>query len=138
MQITKPDLGLALYGEITDEISRGDDSLINTKISVGVSEVYSYLNRFDTDTIFGASFEDAFLKQLCVNIIVWHLAALCNPNVSMEVIRANYEDAIKYLREVQRGNVRPNWPIRPDDPSTPMDEGGNIQWNSNPKRQSHY
>lgn len=138
MTITKEDLSLALYGEITDEISRENEDLVNTKIAIGTGEVGSYLNRYDLDTIFRDGWEDAFFKALCVNVIVWHLCTLCNPNVSMEVIRTNYEDAVKYLINVQKGFVRPAWPLRPDDPETPMDEAGNIQWSSNRKRSQHF
>lgn len=138
MKIEKTDMELAIYGEITNEITRNDDSKINTKIEVGIGEVYSYLNRFNTDIIFGEEFENAFLKQLCVNIIAWHLISVCIPNVNLDVIRTNYEDAIEYLQMVQKGTVRPDWPLRENDPSTPMDESGNIQWSSNKKRRNHY
>lgn len=139
MKITKEDLSLALYGEITDEISRGNEDLVKTKIAIGTGEVYGYLNRYDVDTMFGEEWnEDLFFKALCVNVIVWHLSGLCNPNVSMEVIRTNYEDATKYLMNVQKGLLRPKWPLRPDDPETAIDEAGNVQWSSNRKRGSHY
>lgn len=139
MQITKYDIALALYGEVTDEISRGNNSLVEAKIQVGIGEVYGYLHRYDTDTIFGEEWEeDLFLKQLCVNIIAWHLITLCTPNVAYDVVRQNYEDAKEYLKGVQKGTIRPNWPLRPDDPETNIDDAGNIQWNSNKKRNNHY
>lgn len=139
MQITKADIGLAIYGEITDEISRNSNDLVNAKIAAGLGEVYGYLHRYDTDTMFtNNAWNDPFLKQLCVNIIAWHLIALCAPNISGDIIRQNYEDAIEYLKQVQRGTVRPNWPLRPEDPSTNIDDAGNIQWSSNRKRNNHY
>lgn len=138
MNITKTDLALALYGEITEEISRGDDNLVATKIDVGIGELSSYLNRYDVALMFGAEWQNAHFKQLCVTIITWHLVQLCNPSVSIEVLRTNYEDAIKYLTNVQKGFLRPLWPLRPDDPATAIDDAGNIQFSSNPKRRNHY
>lgn len=138
MEIKKQDLELAIYGEITNEITRNNDDIINAKIQVGTGEVYSYLNRFDTDTMFSIDFEDDLLKQLCVNVIAWHLISLCSPNINIEMIRTNYDDAIEFLEKVQKGTVRPKWPLRADDPETPMDEAGNIQWSSNKKRNNHY
>lgn len=139
MIITKADIGLAIYGEITDEITRGNESLVDAKIAIGKGEVYGYLHRYDVDKIFtDDSWNDEFLKALCINIIAWHLITLCSPNVNGDIIRQNYEDAISYLQNVQKGTVRPDWPLRQDDPSTPIDDAGNIEWNSNPKRTNHY
>jgi len=138
MEITKEDVKMALYGEITDEITRGDDALLDKKIAVGKGVIYSYLNRFDTDLIFSDAWENDLLKQLCVNIIAWHIASVSSPNVHLDIIRTNYEDAIEFLESVQKGLVRPDWPIREDKEDTAYDEGGNIQWSSNKKRNNHF
>lgn len=138
MEIKKSDLSLALYGEIVDQISRGDDTLVNTKISIGLGEVYGYLHRYDTVTMFDTDWEEDFLKALCINIISWHLISICSPNINMEIIRQNYDDAVQYLTKVQKGLIRPNWPLRPDDPTTNIDDAGNIQFTSNPKRKNHF
>lgn len=138
MKITTADIGLAIYGEITDEIVRGNESLLEAKIATGLGEVYSYLHRYDTDTMFGDEWQNPFLKSICVNVIAWHLITLCAPNISMEVIRQNYEDAVSFLKNVQKGAVRPEWPLRPNNPDTPIDEAGNVAFISNQKRNNHY
>lgn len=138
MKIIKDDLSLALYGEITDEISRGNDDLVNQKIDIGMGEVCSYLNRYDVDTMISQDWQNAFFKAICVNVIAWHLCQLCNPNINIEVLRTNYEDATKYLMNVQSAKVRPYWPLRPDDPTNDIDDAGNVQWTSNRKRHSHF
>lgn len=138
MQITKDDISLAIYGEITDEISRGNDALVSSKIKIGSGEVQSYLNRYDVTTMFGTAWQNDFFKALCVNVIAWHLITISNPSINADVIRQNYEDAIKFLTNVQKGLVRPDWPLRPDDPATNIDDAGNVQWTSNNKRKNHY
>lgn len=138
MEITIADLSLALYGEISNEISRGNDALLEQKIATGKGEVYGYLHRYDTDTMFNPVWEDAHFKSLCVAVIVWHLIVLANPNIHMDILRQQYEDAISYLEKVQKGTVRPNWPLRPDDPESIIDDAGNVQFTTNPKRNNHY
>lgn len=139
MKITKSDISIALYGEIVEEITRGNESLVEMKIAIGMGEVYAYLHRYDTDTMFqNDEWQEAYLKALCVNIIAWHITALCNPNIHMEILRQNYEDAIEFLKSVQKGTVRPNWPLRPEDPATNIDDAGNIQFSSNRKRSNHF
>lgn len=138
MQITKADIALVLYGEITDEISRGNDDLVAEKIEGATGEVYSYLHRYDTATMFSAGWQNAHFKSVCCTVIAWHLSILCNPSVSIEVLRTNYEDSIKFLKSVRSGDTRPNWPLRPNDPQTNIDDAGNVEYSSNPKRTNHY
>lgn len=138
MLITIYDLALAQNREQTNEIVRGSEELLEEKIEIGREEVRSYLNRYDFNTMLGDSWQNAYFKQLCVNVIQYHLVQLGLPGLHYEIVRERYEDAVKYLEKVQRGQLLPDWPLRPDDSGTPMDEAGNVQWKSNPKRGNHY
>lgn len=138
MVFTKADIQLALYGEIIDEISRDNDELIDEKIEDAKGEMFGYLNRYDTVVMFGPDWQNAYFKRLCVSMIAWQLIHLSLPGVRQELIRTNYEDTIKVLGKIQLGTVRPDWPLRPEDPATNIDDAGNVQYSSNPKRRNHY
>lgn len=136
--LTKADLQTHIYSEITDVITRSDDSIVTAAINNAESEAKSYLNRFDIATMFGGSFADEWLKTVVKDLACWHLIKLANPNINLELFRTCYEDAKKYLKDVMLGNVDPVWPLRADDPATPFDESGHISFSSNPKRENHY
>jgi phage gp36-like protein len=136
--LTKADLTPPLYQEIIDEISRNDDSKVTTAIKNGEGEAKSYLNRFDIATMFDASFDNEFFKGLVKDIVCWHLIKLANPNINLELFRTSYQDAVKYFKQVMKGEIDPGWPLRADDPATPNDDAGNIDWSSNTKRNNHY
>lgn len=136
--LTKTDLETHLYAEIRDEISRGDDTLIARAIAMGEGEAKSYLNRYDLAAMFNASFQEEFFRSLVKDIVCWHLVKLANPNVSIDLFRTAYEDAIKTFDKVKKGTIDPAWPLRADDPATPNDDAGNIDWSSNTKRSNHF
>jgi hypothetical protein len=136
--LTKDDLTTHLYAEIRDEITRGDDAIIDKAIANGESEAKSYLNRYDIATMFNVSFTDEYFRSIVKDLVCWHLIKLSNPNVDVALFRTSYDDAKKTLEKVMKGIIDPAWPLRTDDTGTPLDESGNVYWNSNTKRTNHY
>lgn len=116
---------------------------VSLAIKHGVSEAISYLNRYDVKKMFSdtdaeRTFQDDFLDSKVKDLICWQLIKLANPNIDMTLFRTNYEDAVKYFKDVMKGNVDPAWPLRTDDPDTTFDESGHISSSSNIKRSNHY
>lgn len=138
MLLTIADFDTHIYSEIVNEIVRDNDVLVEKAILRAEAEAKSYLNRYDTATMFGGGFHDDFLKSLCLDIACWQLCKLANPNISLELFRTAYEDAIKFLQHVQKGGPDPQWPLKPNDPQTPIDEAGNVEFSAQPKRQNHF
>jgi phage gp36-like protein len=144
MYLTPTELTTHIYPEIADEISREDDSIIEKAISEAIQEAKSYLSRFDLMKIFGNDatepiVEDENLKSKVKDIAVWRLVRLANPNISMALARTNYEDAIRWMKDVQKGTADPEgWPYKPTDQTTPLTEGAAIGWGSNTKRRNHF
>lgn len=141
--LTKDDLTTHIYAEVRDEITRADDTLITKAITTGVGMAKSYLNRYDLVAMFGVgdtnpTFTDEFLNSVVKDIVCWHLIKLCNPNIDLTLFRQSYEDAIRFLEKVQRGGPDPAWPLRADDPNTPNDDAGNVEYRSLLKRTNHY
>lgn len=113
-------------------------------ISAAVAEVKSYLSRYDLLKLFGndvipPEVNDEHLKNIVKDVAVWYLLRLANPNIDLALFRTIYEDAIKWLTLVQKGQADPEgWPYPTDDADTDYDESAGIQWSSNPKRGQHY
>ena len=137
-QLIKANLTSHIYPEILEEITRGDDALVTRAINMGEAEVRSYLNRYDLATMFVTGYTNEFLRSLCTDVVCWHLIKLSNPSINIELFRTAYEDAVKYLDKIQKGNVDPEWPLKADNADTLNDEAGHIFSVSNTKRNNHY
>lgn len=158
--ITKADLVTHVYPELIDVITRQNDDIVNKAINAGIGEARSFLNRFDNVAMLGTdsqapSFQDEYFTMLVKDLIVWRLIVLANPNINVEVARLAYKDAKQSLEKIMEGDVDPGWPLRTDMiPTTTdqplysngggesvnsgLDPSGNIGWNSNRRRQSHW
>lgn len=142
MYLQKADLYTHIYEEIIETISRENDTIVTTALNAAEREVASYLSKFDLLQLFGdnatpPTIEDAFLKQLCVSVAAWNFCKRDNPNINLEMLRTNYEDAIKTLEKIQSGKMDPEWPRRQDNPDTTgFSESQTINWSAN-KKLSH-
>jgi len=117
--------------------------LIEKAINDGISEVKAYLNRYDLIKMFSdddglRTFNDEYLNGLVKDIVCWKLLKLSNPNIDLKLFRTNYEDAKSTLAKVQNGRIDPVWPLRPNDPDTNIDDAGNVEWASNPRRSNYF
>lgn len=142
--LIKEDFKTHIYAELIESITRADDSIIGKAITAGTDEVKAYLSRYDLLKLFGNNsvdpeVESEHLKNITKDVASWHLIKLANPNIDMKLFRTIYEDAIKFLVLVQKGQVDPDgWPYKVDDLDTTINENNNVQWNSNPKRKQHF
>lgn len=121
----------------------GADAIINKMIADGVSEAKAYLNRYDFVKLFGEgdtapTVNDEFLNGLVKDLICWKLIKISNPNVNLELFESAYKMAKKTLSDVMKGLIDPVWPLKADNPDTPNDDAGNVEWRSQPKRINHY
>ena len=144
MLVTVEELGAtSLYPEIINKITRNKQESAELQILSAESFVRSYMSKYDLDAIFGTSDQEPTFKGPAVNLIQkiikiiasYYLVRVANPNVDLELFRADYEDAIDWLKDLQSGKANPDLPYRLDDPDTPEDESvGNVHWTSNIKR----
>lgn len=142
--ITKEDLKTKFYPEIMDEITRGDDDILDKAISAAVTEAKGYLSKYELDPLFGtdeneASVTDAQLKDMTLDLAAWKLIKLSNPNIDLKLFRTSYEDAKEWFGKVQSGKIDPDgWPYKAADPDTNFDPGSAFLITSNPKRTNHW
>lgn len=137
----------SLYPEIIQKITRGNDLHAERALAEAESLVRSYMSRFDQKSIFGIpntipptapTFTGPgidHIKKVIKIIASYYLVRKSNPNVNIELFRADYEDALDWLRELQSGNVNPDLPYPEDDPNTPDDESNRtgVYFHSNNK-----
>lgn len=117
---------------------------VRKAINTGLGEAKSYLNRYDHELMFSdddskRTYKDDMLDGKVKDLVIWHLVRLGNPNSNLEIIRTSYEDAIKYFDKVMKGLIDPaNWPLKANNPATPNDEAGNVEYRSLTKRINHF
>lgn len=141
--LTEQDLYTHLYQEVIDEIKREDEDLPEQCIADAIDEAKAYLSRYDLLKLFGNNtvapvFVSAMLKNTVKDIACWYIVRKANPNVNLEIFRVAYEDAIKKLTLIMKGQMSPDgWP-QPLDTATGEAMGNLIRTKSNTKRSNYY
>jgi hypothetical protein len=140
--LVKADLKTHVYAELLNEIDRGDLEIIPAAIAEAVGFVKSYLGRFNRTRLFNPDadgfIDDKTLLAAVKDVAVWKSIRLANPNLTVAVARTNYEDAVGWLKDIQKGLVDPEgWPYKDDDANTDGNENSSVQYTSNKKRNNH-
>ena len=79
--------------------------------------------KFDVDAMLGAQGEqrDQLLRGICVDIAIYEVVALAQPNIDLTDRREREQQAVEYLKElVMKKDVVP-WPLR-DPIANPIDK----------------
>lgn len=82
--------------------------------AVAFEQIGSYLrHRYDIDRALSASgsCRNAMLVQCAVNISLWLMVHRLPQNMGHERRECLYNDAIKWLRDIQAGKASPNLPL---------------------------
>lgn len=127
-----------MYTGVSDEISRGDATLLDSAISAAIEEASGYLTAYDQAAIFAAvgNARNPILLLYVKDIAVWHYIQLCNPAIDLELRQDRYDRALKWLEKVQSGKTNPNLPY----PAVADDATANnyIKTGSNLKRNNYF
>jgi len=141
--ITQSDLATNIYAEIITEITRADNTIVDSAISAAIQEAKMYLSRYDLVQLFGTdttapSVPDEYLDSLVKDLACWHLLRLSNAGADYSSYRTAYQDAISALKNIQSGLTQPQgWPYI-DTKGETAPQGDAIRWQSNPKRHNYY
>ena len=107
MLITIEELGkTSLYPEIIEQITRGDRDSAEFQILAAEEFVKSYLFKYDLKAIFGTeddppTYPSEFVKKIVKIIASYYLVRLSNPNVNIELFRADYDDCLQILADIR-------------------------------------
>lgn len=122
MFLTKNDLGSTIYEYQIDQITEGDENIINHAIEAAISEVKSYLTgnhktewldgrlRYDIEAIFLTTGTDrnALILGHTKTVAKWWLVELCNADVIYEQAKERYDRSTAYLKQLARGDITLN------------------------------
>jgi hypothetical protein len=141
--ITTSDLYTHLYTDVLNEIIRNDNTVADKAIGAAIQETKMYLNRYDLVQLFGTdttapTIQDEYLKSLVKDIACWHIVRLSNAGVDYAAARTVYEDALKALIAIQRGEAQPQgWPYL-DTSNETAPQGDSVVWSSGLKRENYF
>jgi phage gp36-like protein len=143
--ISADDIYGSIYEELVTEITRDESAITDKAISKAIEEAKMYLGRYDRISLFGeagdidtaATFTSDLLKSLCVDIAIWQLVKLGNPNIKFETAKEGYQMALATLKNIQKGLANPNWPyLETTGESAP--KGNSVQSSSFEKRRNNF
>ncbi len=136
--ITQEDYDASIHREILDALTRSDNAIVEICEDRAIAEMRGYLNaRYDVDAIFSAEGEarNQLVLMLAIDIAVYHLFSIHNPQKMSQIRKDRYERAVEWLKQVAAYKITVDEaPFLPD---------GTLQQNnpclmkSNPKRVNH-
>lgn len=139
--LTPEELGTHLYRENIEVIARHDETILLAAIDTAIAEAYGYLGAYDREVIFNTVGDkrNALLLTFVKDIAVWHFVCLSNAGTEMQLRQDRYENAIAWLKAVQKAEIKPNLPILDDTDNDGKPDGiGEYIYGSNPKRSQHF
>lgn len=137
MFLTVEDLKTHLREEHTELISRADETIVTAALSGAIAEAKGYLTGYDTEAIFSAVGDDRdpLLLIFCKDIAVYHLINLCAVGNYYERREKRYEQALAWLKGVQKGDIVPDLPRKQTEEG---ESAGPFYLSSNKKRITHF
>jgi hypothetical protein len=136
MFLSTEELYTHLHDETVDVISRYTEAIPIAAIDAAVAEAKSYLAAYDANAVFTAAGNDRnpLLLLFVKDMAVWHFVNLGNACVDLELREKRYNSAIGWLKAVQKGDLEPDLPPKPES-ENPV---GAIVYGSNLKREQHF
>ncbi|MDB0603179.1 DUF1320 family protein [Tenacibaculum maritimum] len=119
MFLTKDDLPSTLYNYQLDQITEGNDDIVDMAMAAAEEEVRSYLSgnhkkewldgrlQYDVNAILTATGNDrnALILKHAVTITKWWIVELCNADVIYEQTKERYDRAVDWLKQLASGKV---------------------------------
>lgn len=122
-----------MYAHVIEEITEGDDSIVEQAIDAAIEEARSYLaQRYDVAKIFAATGKsrNAMVLENVKVIVIWRIITICNAEAIYNMWKERYDRVVDYFKGVAKGLITPALPLL-------TDEQGNVtiqaKFGSNPK-----
>jgi phage gp36-like protein len=116
--LTNQDLYAVITPDALSEISAASATSLETAEEFAKSQVETYINtKYDTNAVFAATStaRHKTIVMCMVDLCLYHLhSGLAGRNIP-ELRRMRYEDAIKTLRDINKGTLAPKGLPQPDD-----------------------
>lgn len=133
-----PDYDASIHREILDALTRDDDAVIEICEDRAIEQMRSYLSRrYDCGAIFSATGADRnqLVLMMAIDIAVYHIFCIHNPQKLSQVRRDRYERAIEWLKAVAAEEISiAGAPMLPEQERV---SANTFIMRSNPRRTSH-
>lgn len=132
------DYDASIHSEILDALIRKDHAIIEICEERAIAEMRGYLSgRYDCNAIFNAEGADRnqLVLMMAIDIAVYHLFCIHNPQKISQVRTDRYDRAIEWLKQVSKQAISIDGaPLLPEE-----DRKDNAPWlmRSNTKRTNH-
>lgn len=117
--LTSDELKDAIYEYQVNDITEGDDTIVDNAINAAVDEVKSYLTPnnqlewydgrvlYDTTALFNQTGTDrnALILAHVKTLAKWWIILLSNPDIIYEQVKERYDRSVAYLTKVAKGQV---------------------------------
>ncbi|MCR5714403.1 MAG: DUF1320 domain-containing protein [Bacteroidales bacterium] len=117
--LTTIDYDATIHRDFLDATVREDASLVEICEDRAIMEMRSYLSkRYDCDRLFQARGEERnqLVMMMAMDIAVYHLLSIANPQKLSQVRRDRYDRAMEWLRQVADYKVSiPDAPLLPEE-----------------------
>ena len=119
MFLQKKDLPSTIYNYQLEQITEGNDDIVDVAMAAAEEEVRSYLSgnhkkewldgrlQYDVNAILSATGanRNALILKHTVTIAKWWIVELCNADVIYEQTKERYDRAIDWLKQLASGAV---------------------------------
>jgi len=109
--LTKFDFEKLITEQTLNQITQGNEALVDGAIIDAQAEMESYLNqKYDMAVEFAktGTARNPLLVIYMVDLALFHLHSRINPKMIPELRGFRYENAIKWMDKVSRGKLTPN------------------------------
>ncbi|MDH6357233.1 phage protein Gp36 family protein [Parabacteroides sp. PF5-9] len=133
--IESSDYDASIHAEILDAVTRNNKTSVETCQNRAIQEMRGYMSkRYNCDAIFGARGEERLdlVVMYCIDIAVYHLFSIHNPQKMSQIRKDRFEDAKLWLQGVRDGVVNIEGAPEVENKT----ESSPYQMLSNPKRQT--
>lgn len=133
------DYDASIHREILDALVREDEAIIEIIEDRAITEMRGYLSsRYDCDAVFNTptAERNQLILMLALDITIYHIFCIHNPQKLSTMRKDRYERAIDYLKYVSRGkaNIDGAPLLSPDEQANKS----NFVMQSNRKRTNHF
>jgi phage gp36-like protein len=133
------DYDASIHREILDALTREDNAIVEICEDRAIASMRGYLSRrYDVDALFSAigSERNQLVLMMAIDITVYHIFSIHNPQKIAAVRKDRYERAIEWLKQVAAEDISLDGA-----PLLPKEErlaNSPFITKSNPKRNNHY
>lgn len=132
------DYDATIFRDILDTLVREDETLVEICEDRAIEEMRCYLSRrYDCNAIFNASgnARNQLILMMAIDIAVYHIFCIHNPQKLSDVRRERYERAVEWLKAVAAEQISVSGaPLLPEEQ---RNANAAFRITSNPKRHNH-